>query len=133
MSFDNNLIGIDYLTTVNAYHQRDIEMNINNNESIIKSLKKLGYYNNIDYQQLDIELKKSYIENLFKKINNELSSSWDSSIKNKTINELISYEINPSLLNKMNRTNSLSKFLNETDTFNFYNDLTIGELSYLGY
>jgi hypothetical protein len=31
------------------------------------------------------------------------------------------------------RSNMLSKFLNDDDTLNFYNSLTIEELEYLGY
>ena len=90
MNYDNNLIGIDRLVTVNAYYLRDQDMNINNNNHIIKSLIKLGYYN----LDADKEIKRNYIDNLLKKIDDELSNSWESSIRNKTINELISYDLN---------------------------------------
>ena len=129
MNSDNNLIGNDRLTTVNAYYLRNLEMNINNNNNIIKSLKKLGYYN-LDVEE---EYKRYYIDTLFKKIDNELSNNWDSSIKNKTINDLMSDNIDPSLTSRIDRSNILSKYLNKDDTLDFYNDLTLEELNYLGY
>ena len=129
IKIDYNLIGIDRLNTVNAYYHRDNVLNVNNNENIIKCLKKLDYYN----LNIDIEIRKNYIDTLLKKIGNELSTNWDSSIKNKTINELIVYEIDQLLVNKIDRSNYLSKYLDKNDLFDFYNDLTLEELQYLGY
>ena len=81
---------MDHAKLVEMYYSRNINMNINNNGTIIKAMKKLGY--NID-------------------------------------NEIIKKQKN----NDETRSNILSKFLNDDDTLNFYNSLTIEELEYLGY
>jgi hypothetical protein len=128
-NFDTTLIGIDHNATVNSYYMRDIDLHINNNETIIKNLKKLGYHN-LNADQL---LKNNYLEMLLDKIKNELQSNWESSIKNKTINDLICYDTNPSLMTKIERSNYLSRYLANNDTYDFYNNLTLEELGHLGY
>ena len=114
---------------VNAYYIRDKEMYINNNSTIIKALKKLGYYN-ID---INTELSNNYINKLLDKIKNELTNNFNSNIRNKTLNELIIYEAEPSILNRYNRSIELVRYLDKEDTFDFYNSLNIDELEYLGY
>lgn len=114
---------------VNMYYLRDIELNLNNQDTIRKALQKLGYYN-IDIQT---ELFNSYLEALITKIRNELTSNRDSPIRNKTINEIMVYESNPALMYRFERANILAPFLTHTDTFDFYNNLTLEELNYLGY
>ena len=43
-AFAESLIGFNKDDTVNAYYERDINMGLNNMNTIIKALKKLGYY-----------------------------------------------------------------------------------------
>ena len=81
---------MDHNKLVDMYYSRNIDMKINNNETIIKAMKKLGYNINTDTTK--------------KQKNNDET-----------------------------RSNMLSKFLNDDDTLNFYNSLTIEELEYLGY
>ena len=122
----------DYQTRVNMvniYYLRDIELNLNNQDTIRKALQKLRYYN-IDIQT---ELFNSYLEALITKIRNELTSNRNSPIRNKTINEIIVYESNQALMYRFERANTLSPFLTHTDTFEFYNNLTLEEIYYLGY
>ncbi len=80
---------MDHAKLVDMYYSRNINMNINNNETIIKAIKKLGY-------NIEIEITK----------------------KQK---------------NDDTRYKTLSKFLNDDDTLDFYNNLTLEELEYLGY
>jgi len=119
----------DHPYIVNLYYLRDIEMNLNNSETINTALVKLGYYN-IDVQS---EINKFLLESLITKITNELKDNWDSPIKNKTLNELLTNELNPLLIERIERWNTLSKYLTKNDTFDFYNNLTLNELNYLGY
>jgi len=129
-SLDHNLIGIDHSTTVNIYYLRDVQMNNNNNETIINALKKLGYYN------IDSVLIDHQINNLLLKIKNELNNDFHSSIRNKTLNEIITNEYNmnePQFSRRIERSNLLSHCLSKNDTLDFYNSLTLEELLYLGY
>lgn len=129
-SFDHNLIGVDHNTTINIYYLRDIQMNRNNNETIIKALRKLGYYN------IDSEFINHQINNVLLKIKNELTNNFHSSIRNKTIDEIITNEYEfcqQHFVTKIERSNQLSEFLTKNDTYEFYNNLTLDELSYLGY
>ena len=81
---------MDHNKLVDMYYTRNIQMNINNNNTIIKAIEKLGYNINI----------------------------------NKRPKHLIS---------NYSRIKFLSVFLQDTDTLEFYNNLTIEELEYLGY
>ena len=120
---------MNHQTLVNMYYSRDLEMNLNSSNSILKALIKLGYYN-IDYEA---EFNKFKLETLLTKIKNELSSNWNSSIKTKTLNEIFTNETSPELTYRLERSNLLSNFLTYNDTLEFYNNLTIKELEYLGY
>ena len=104
-------------------------MNINNSETILNALTKLGYYN-INIQS---ELYNFYLETLLTKIKNELKNNWNSSIKNKTLNELLTLETSPALITRIERSHNLSNYLSSNDTLEFYNCLTLEELEYLGY
>lgn len=119
----------NHQSIVNLYYSRDIESNLNNSQTIIKALTKLGYYN-INIQS---ELYDYYLDSLLVKIKNELKNNWNSSIRNKTLNDLITYEASPSLISRIERANVLSVYLTKEDTFDFYNSLTLEELNYLGY
>ena len=129
------LIGFDRNPTANTFYIRDKLMNLNNNTQIINSLKKLGYYN-ID---MIFESKKYILDNISQTIIIELNNNWESNIKYKTIESLINqikesqnYKIFENLLhNKLGRSMVLSKFISHVDTFEFYNNLTLEELTYL--
>ena len=120
---------MDHQTLVNMYYSRDQEMNINNSDTILKALVKLQYYN----INVEAELNKYKLDKLLTKIRNELESNWDSSIKNKTLNEIFTNDTSTELTYRIERANALSSFLNKNDTLDFYNSLTIDELVYLGY
>ncbi len=120
---------MDHQTLVNMYYSRDQEMNINNSDTILKALIKLKYYN----INIEDELNKFRLDMLLNKIRNELESNWNSSIKNKTLNEIITNETSPELIHCIERSNTLSTYLTKDDTLDFYNSLTFDELSYLGY
>ena len=136
-SINDALIGIDKNHTVNAFYIRDKLMNFNTNFQIISSMKKLGYYN-ID---IIVETKKFILDNIAKKIIIELNNNWDSAIKSRTIDNIIleikeslDYKLFIVILNKkIGRAMELSKFVNHTDTCDFYNSLTLEELQYIGY
>jgi len=120
---------MDHQTLVNMYYSRDVEMNINNSNTIHKALIKLKYYN----INIEDEINKFKLEKLLNKIRNELESNWDSSIKNKTLNEIFTNETSPELIHRIERADALSTYLTKEDTFDFYNSLSIDELIYLGY
>ena len=131
-SSDIALIGINKEHTVKCYYKRDNEMGINTNNQIIESMKKLGYYN-ID----SVMATKNYILNSVTKI---IAKDMDA-VRNNTVDNLISkvknsmdYSIFITILNhKINRAVQLTKFISQNDTYDFYNTLTIDELSFLGY
>lgn len=120
---------MNHIDLVNYYYSRDKDMNINNNTTIIKALKKLKYYN-IDVNN---ELRHSNIEKLVNKISNELNNNFESSILNKTIQELMINEPDPSLNFRLIRSVELNNYINKEDTLDFYNNLSCDELEYLGY
>jgi len=74
-TLNHDLLGIDRNTTVNIYYLRDNQMNVNNNETIVKALKKLGYY---DIESDSITRK---INNLLLKIKNELTNDFHSTLE----------------------------------------------------
>jgi hypothetical protein len=104
-------------------------MNINNSDTILKALIKLKYYN----INIEAELNKFKLDKLLIKIRNELENNWDSSIRNKTLNEIFTNETSPELINRIERADTLSVYLTKDDTLDFYNSLSIDELVYLGY
>ena len=129
LKIDENLLGKNKNYTVDSYCKRDDIMNINDNDQIINSLKKLGYYN-IDQNN---------------ECNNYISNSVISKNKNhdktKTLNELFdefkeTTEYKNFLHNiniRIGRALVLSSFINTGNIINFYNALTLEELNYLGF
>jgi hypothetical protein len=127
------MVGIDLNSTINAYYQRDISMNLNNANTIIKHLRKLGYYNiNLNVEE-ELYLKFQIIN--WVKNNSCLLSA------NVTLNDIISQIKNSEdymhyrdkLYSKIERTNNLCRFISSTDTYEFYSALTLNELNYIGY
>lgn len=136
---NENLIGVDFNVTVNAYCARDFSMGLNCHEQIIKSLKKLGYYNiNIPNDINNYCLKK-----ITELISDEFKNNFESDLRTKTIEQLISeikstndFDYFQNKLNfKQGRAILLSKYVNGhcNDIASFYNSLTLDELNYLGY
>jgi hypothetical protein len=130
---NKDFIGIDYETTVNAYIQRDITMNVNFEEQIKKHMKKLGYYE-VDYDDL---MKKNYIMKLTDTIKSELHKDFNSFIRQKTLEEignLIDFtDFEDYIKNSMKRKNELNKYIGTSNIRNFYSSLSLQELIYLGY
>jgi len=127
--YNNNLIGIDHQITINAYYTRDVTNNTNNNNTIVNHLTKLGYTN----QNINNDTSLNILLN---NIRVELTNNWNSNIRNRTINDLIFdthlYQNNQNII-RITRLNELQPYINKNDTYDFYNHLTIEELSYLGY
>lgn len=132
-TFEEELVGLDKTNTVNAYYARDLSMNLNNSNIIITHLKKLGYYNiNFNVEE------ETYIK---AKIIRWIKTSSYSDLLNTNLNNLIS-EIRASaefaqFTNRFNlrleRSNELSHYINNNDTYDFYSKLTLEELNSLGY
>ena len=131
MSFNQELIGIDRDITINAYYNRDKEMSLNN--QIIQHLTKLEYYN-ID----SVSENKKFLNYMLRK-----TISVDTDNDNTTVNDLInqiktseeyrSFQNNLSL--RITRSIQLSGHINsmQNDCLEFYKNLTLDELNYLGY
>jgi hypothetical protein len=133
VGFENSMIGVDCNNTINAYYQRDISMNLNNTNTIVQSLKKLGYYNlNLNLEE-EIYLKAQVI-NWIK--NNSYSQFVNLSLQD-IISQIKNTEDYSRFINRLNsrieRASNLSNLVNTTDTFDFYSALTLDELNYLGY
>ena len=134
-SLNDALIGFDRNPTANTFYIRDKLMNLNNNTQIINCLKKLGYYN-ID---MIFESKKYILDNIAQSIIVELNNNWESNIKYKTIDSIINqikesqnYKLFENVLHtKVGRSMVLSKFISHIDTCEFYNNLTLEELTVL--
>ena len=131
------LVGIDHKTTIDAYYKRDVDMELNNSDTVIKAIKKLNYYN-INY---DNENKNYFLKKLTNILTDELYLNWNSDIKNKTINQILDdikeskdYSIfNDNLNYRINRNLQLEEYIQCIDIYYFYNALTLQELNYLGY
>lgn len=130
---NKDFIGVDYDSTVYAYIQRDINLNLNFEEQIKKHMKKLSYYD-VNYDDL---MKKNYIIKLNDKIKDELQKDLYSSIRLKTLEEIINdidfSQLHDYTTNAMKRKNELDKFIGTNNIREFYNSLTLQELIYLGY
>lgn len=74
---DEELIGEDYETTVQAYLQRDIQFNLESNKIISDALKKLGYdgqnlhfWNNL-FQNAALPVDINYLQEIVEQANVE--------------------------------------------------------------
>jgi hypothetical protein len=130
---NEDLIGKDYVYTIQAYYMRDKQFDTNNTDQIINSIKKLGYYN--------INIIKESDSYCMKKLGNILSSKFNSDIMSKTIDSIMiqiknsdDYKNFQLKLNKrLERSIILSKYLHHNDTLDFYKNLTLDELIMIGY
>ena len=74
---NEELIGEDFETTVQAYLQRDIQMNLDPGQMIQKSLKKLGYdgnnlhFVNADFQNITLTVDVNYLQDIIDEVNIE--------------------------------------------------------------
>lgn len=132
-TFSEDLIGVDKLNTVNAYYQRDLSMGLNNANTIISSLKKLGYYNlNINTEE-ETFIKAKLItwikNNSYSDIINRNLTNIITEIKNTNYYGDFNNQINC----RIEKNSQLTNYMNCTDTFDFYSALTIEELNHLGY
>jgi hypothetical protein len=108
------------------YYERDVSMNLNPNQSIYLSLKKLRYIE-IDEKKDENDFKVFLFKKYLKDYNklDEYKDAVDNS------DELVKYRENRKLSKE--RGNFLSKFLNSDDNKRFYESLTDDELEYIGY
>ncbi len=126
-TINNALIGIEKDYTVQAYIARDKSMNFNPNEQIIFSLSKLGYYNiNAQYEINKFLNNKLFILPL--DTTKTINEIYDTIM---TTNEYKTFIDN--LNNNIGRSFYLSKYIDSSDLEGFYNDLTLEELSYIGW
>jgi hypothetical protein len=132
-TFDIELVGLELTNTINAYYLRDLATGILNANPIAKSLKKLGY--------CDININKE--EEIFMKgkiIAWVLASNY-ANIENTNITNIITdikassdYVLFEERINRrIQRSNELNKYINMSDTYEFYSSLTLDELNILGY
>ena len=133
MIFENDLIGLDKTSTINAYYARDINMNINNSQNIVHSLKKLGFC------EIDMITEEHlYVKN---KVICWIKSSAYLNLVNTNLSDIISEIRNSNdfrqfkdhLIRRIRRTEELNIHINDADTYNFYSRLTLEELNHLGY
>lgn len=133
IGYEASLVGIDKINTINAYYHRDVTMNLNNTNTIINSLKKLGYFN----ININLEEEKFLKSKLISKIKNEpLDIFYQQNIHNimteiKNTNDYATFiqRVN----HRLERVNELNNHCNDNDVYNFYSALTLDELNYLGY
>lgn len=115
------------LYTPEKFYQRDIEYNLNNDETVIKHLKKLGYYN------FNKETRaKNFIKSVFARRINEFDvENTDSAYKLvqniKTSEQYISY------LQRLDYVEERSEVFSNCTYDNFYNLCNQVELEVLGW
>jgi hypothetical protein len=113
------------------YIERDLELNLDPCKTIINHLKKLNYYN-INIQNL----KNKFIEQyLIKEINSgNYNLENNKYVINTNIIDTIEYKKYDDYLNNiLLRSIILSKYINNNNIQEFYNNCTNDELIYLGY
>lgn len=117
-----------------CYYDRDIRLNINNNQTIINAMKKLGYLN-FNYNDEVVKYERLLLQNY---INNNYRNSINVNMK---INDILNnikqtneyHNFIEQLNNRLNKSIIFSKYINDNDTKEFYQSLTIEELEILGF
>ena len=131
--FEIGLGGLYKINKINAYYTRDITMNINNSEHIVQSLKKLCYYEINENCEEEAYVKSKIISwiktNSYTNIVNTNLSDFISDVRNSP--DFLQFKVR--LTQRLERANNLNVHKNDTDTYNFYSNLTIEELHYLGH
>ena len=114
------------------YIERDVKLQLIPEETIIKHLKKLNYYN-IDIEKLKNDYITDYLVSEVKKNNYYLNDEFQYII-NTTLNTIINSEKYINYIKYLDycleRSNLLMNYNNIND---FYNNCTNDELLYLGY
>ena len=138
---DMSLIGVDKASTVQAYYNRDVFLQVNHTTQIVDSLKKLGYYNLAERAVHELQTFK--IKKLIYLVSTSLRTNYNDGIRERTIDELLysieelnDFVIFQNELNvKVERSEALKLHVNLIDVniLNFYDDLTLEELNILGY
>lgn len=114
---------MDHTELVKQYVKRDKEFNLDKVQLIQKSINKLGY----NYVNLENEINKNIKYNYIKDIDN---------LENISFNEyklIFSNKIREHVMNKINRSVVLSKFIGTSSNEEFYMSCTVEELEYLGF
>ena len=108
------------------YYERDVSMNLDPNQSIYSSLKKLRYIE-IDEKKDENDFKVFLFKKYLKDYNklDEYKEAVDNS------DEFIKYKKHRKLSRE--RGQFLSKFLQSGNNKKFYENLTDDELEYIGY
>jgi len=125
---------IDVNTMVSAYYERDVGMGLIFNEVATNALDKLGYTS---------ESVKRIIKNRFRNkmkmmINDLLNETNSSTVKLSSLPDQYkeyfqSNEIQNLISVRNTRLNELTSFVNNNDHLGFYSNMTVNELSYLGW
>ena len=117
---------------IQLYLERDRFYNLNRNEVILNSIKKLGYYNydltTIKDEYLYRKILNYIIENKLLNSSKCINEIYEEIIKSKEYEEFLNI-----LNQKLERSITLSKFIGTENTEDFYKSCTEYELHYLGY
>lgn len=136
--YEEEMVNVDKNSIIKYLCQRDLLKNYFPKDQIIKYLKDLNYYS-VD---TDKEVKKYLINNLCKIISDKLEYDFYSNINEKNIAEILEeikssndYKKFVTQINKnVERGFVLSKFISDCNNIlNFYNALTLEELTKLNY
>jgi hypothetical protein len=134
--FDEKLIGVDINHTINAYYNRDIKYDINNINTIIEHLQKLGYWNFSFTNEKEKFVRNKLIDFVKNTHYNNLNNNLYNVINEiETSDDFISFHNN--LLKRQTRSTQITDFMSNSvsniNTLDFYNMLTLDELIYIGY
>lgn len=133
IKYNNNIV-VYYMeqSLPQLYIERDVKLQLIPEETIIKHLKKLNYYN-IDIEKLKNDYITDYLVSEVKKNNYYLNDEFQYII-NTTLNTIINSEKYINYIKYLDycleRSNLLMNYNNIND---FYNNCTNDELLYLGY
>ena len=132
-TFEPSLIGLDKANTINAYYQRDLNLNLNNANTIAQCLTKLGYHQlNVNITE-EVFIKSKIISwiknNPYSNFPNVMLVDIINDIRNST--EYLQFA--DRLNHRIARYNELGNFTNSSDIYAFYSALTLDELNHLGY
>ena len=84
---DMSLIGVDKASTVQAYYNRDVSLQVNHTTQIVDCLKKLGYYNLAERAAQELQTFK--IKKLIYFVSTSLRTNYNDGIRERTIDELL--------------------------------------------
>jgi hypothetical protein len=129
----NTLIGLDKTATVNAYYERDERMNVNAPNTIINALKKMGYYMIDDKSEEEMYIRRHIIEYIKSNVYSDIIKMSFSDIIEEITRNVDYVKFKNYLSARVTRSHELSIYTNDAKTYDFYSNLTLEELNYLGY